>query len=81
MTDVSEIVGLIIAEDFSYELANDLKVSKILQILSAMLLRKAQFIKHLRKHDLQNLKNHHCNQLILFNFKPDSTEQRIEIRY
>ena len=49
MTDVSEIVGLIIAEDFSYELANDLKVSKILQILSAMLLRKAQFIKHLRK--------------------------------
>ena len=49
MTDVSEIVGLIIAEDFSYELANDLKVSKTLQILSAMLLRKAQFIKHLRK--------------------------------
>ena len=50
------------------QLAIDRKMSEILQILSITLFEKADLYQTLTKPDLQNLKNHYCNQLTLFDF-------------
>ena len=50
------------------QLAIDRKMSEILQILSITLFEKTDLYQTLTKSDLQNLKNHYCNQLTLFDF-------------
>lgn len=49
MTDVSEIVGLIINSGFSSELEIDFKASEILQIFSVMFFENGVSTKYLGK--------------------------------
>jgi len=50
------------------QLAIDRKMSEILQILSIMLFEKNNLSQTLTETNLQNLKDHYCNQLDLFDF-------------
>lgn len=61
LTDVSGIVGLTKTNGFSYELIIDLKVNKILQILSVIVFEKNKRYHVLTEIDMQDLKGRFCN--------------------